>query len=150
MRKGMKTEASADVVGFGDALHKAFRTHQRRQREARIKSKVWNDAADLVFTTAIGTALEPRGVNRAWSQVCQRAGVPDARIHDLRHAFGTELAGAGFHPKVIQKALRHSRMATTEIYVHAAREVNREVPAAMDRHVSSLRKAASRSSRRSS
>lgn len=150
VRKGMKTEASADVVGFGDALHDALRAHQKEQREARLRSRVWLEDADLVFTTSIGTALEPRGVNRSWQKVCERAGVPGARIHDLRHAFGTTLAAAGFHPKVIQKALRHSRMATTEIYVHAAREVNREVPAAMDRVVTDLRKAPRRASRRSS
>ena len=149
IRKGMKTEASAGVVGFGDSLHEALRAHQREQRAARMRSKAWLEA-DLVFTTSIGTALEPRGVNRSWQKVCERAGVPGARIHDLRHAFGTQLAEAGFHPKVIQKALRHSRMATTEIYVHAAKEVNREVPAAMDRHVTDLRKASARPSRRSS
>jgi integrase len=150
VRKGMKTEASADVVGFGDALFDALRTHQREQREARLRSRVWLDKADLVFTTSVGTALEPRGVNRSWAKVCERAGVPGARVHDLRHAFGTTLADAGFHPKVIQKALRHSRMATTEIYVHAAKEVNREVPAAMDRVVTGLRQGSRRASRRSS
>lgn len=147
--KEMKTASSARTVAIGEDLAEELKLHQREQKITRLRSPAWTDR-DLVFTTSIGTALEPRNINRQWAKVCERAGVSDARIHDLRHAFGTYLAAAGMHPKVIQSALGHSRMATTEIYVHAAEELNRDVAAAMDGHVGDLRKASGRASRKSS
>ncbi len=127
----MKTDSSAAVMPLGDSLVDALRDHQREQQAARMRSQVWLDA-DLTFTTTVGTALEPRAVNRAWNRVCERAAVDCAHIHDLRHACGTYLADEGLRPKATQAALRHSRMATTEIYVHALAE-------AMDRVVADLR-----------
>lgn len=137
--KDMKTGASAAVMPVGDGVMEALRIHQREQRKARLAAPAWLDA-DLIFTSSVGSALEPRGVNRAWQSVCERAGVTDARIHDLRHACGTYLAKARVHPKAIQKALRHARMATTEIYVHALEEVDRETADTIDGIVTDLRK----------
>jgi integrase len=82
-------------------------------------------------------------------QAC-RAGVDGAHIHDLRHACGTYLADEGLHPKAIQTALRHSRMATTEIYVHALAEANRAPAEAMDRVVADLRSRRADAGRKSS
>jgi integrase len=147
--KDMKTASSARTVAIGDELAEELRAHQREQRIMQLRSLAWKDR-DLVFTTSIGSAIEPRNINRQWAKVCERAGVRDARIHDLRHAFGTYLAAAGMHPKVIQSALGHARMSTTEIYVHAAEEVSRDVAAAIDGHVTDLRKVAGRQSRKTS
>ena len=149
MSKDMKSDASAAVLPLGDVLIDALRRHQREQRAARMRSKAWLDA-DLIFTTAVGTTLEPRGVNRAWNKVCAKAGVEGARIHDFRHACGTYLAEEGLHPKAIQTALRHSRMATTEIYVHALKEANRQPAEAMDRVVADLRNRRGGAARKSS
>lgn len=147
--KEMKTAESSKTVPFGDVLDGALRRLQREQAATRLKSRVWADR-DLVFTTSIGTAIEPRNINRQWGLICERAGVEDAVIHDLRHAFGTYLAEDGVHPKALQTALRHARMATTEIYVHAAEELNRSIPERMDRRVASLREAGAEKKRRKS
>lgn len=136
--KNLKTKKSRAVVGAPDFVLEALREHQKQQRRQRAQAKIWL-AADLVFTTSTGTAIEPRNVNRAWVAVCDRAGVRRMRIHDLRHAFGTQLGVEGLHPKVIQTALRHSRMATTEIYVHAVAEMSRDAAKAMDRVFSRAR-----------
>ena len=113
-----------------------------------MRAKAWLDA-DLVFTTSAGTALEPRNVNRAWERVCGKAGV-SAHIHDLRHACGSYLAGEGIPLKAIQATLRHSRMATTEVYIHALAEVNRDAADTMDAIVTGLRSASRRTGRKSS
>jgi site-specific recombinase XerD len=145
----MKTKASARTVPMGDVLAEALRQHRREQRAVRLKSPAWA-GRDLVFTTSIGTAVEPRNINRQWSLICKRAGVEDARIHDLRHAFGTYLGDMGVSQKAIQTALRHARLSTTEIYIHAAVELNRGIADHMDKRVKSLRDAAGATRRESS
>jgi site-specific recombinase XerD len=67
------------------------------------------------------------------------------RIHDLRHAWGTYLAPRGVSQKAIQVGLRHSRMSTTEIYVHALREMKRDAADAMDGVLVELRAAGRKS-----
>ena len=82
-----------------------------------------------MFTTTIGTAIEPRNINRQWAKVCQAAEVRQVRLHDLRHACGSYLAAEKVAPKVIQRTMRHARYATTaEIYLHAIEAVPAKVP----------------------
>jgi integrase len=75
---------------------------------------------------------------------CDRAGIsrPDGkrvRIHDLRHTAATWLDGEGVDMKTIQRALRHTRLATTsEIYTHFIVEVQRRAADSMDGALSKL------------
>jgi integrase len=48
---------------------------------------------------------------------CERAGVPHIHIHGLRHAFGPQTALAGADPFAIMKAMGHTGIKTTMIYV---------------------------------
>lgn len=130
--KGLKTKGSKATVAVPGSVMEGLAEWRKEQHAARMGAKgVWLDA-DLVFTTSVGTALEPRNVNRAWEAVCARAGVRRLRIHDLRHAWGTYLAPRGVSQKAIQAGLRHSRRSTTDIYVHVLEEMKRDAADAMD------------------
>lgn len=72
--KELKTEASSEPVALPRAAVDAFKRWRPEQNQIRMAARVWADL-DLVFTTGIGTALEPRNVNRAWERVRERAGV---------------------------------------------------------------------------
>ncbi len=53
----------------------------------------------------------------AWSRVCQRAGLVDARLHDLRRTCASRLAMAGVGIPVVGAVLGHRRLSgATEIY----------------------------------
>jgi integrase len=132
--KGLKTRASRKPVPLPVAAAEALGRWQVEQKKMRLRSPVWADL-DLVFTTGIGTAIEPRNMNRQWVKVCEIAGVTRTiRLHDLRHAFGSYMADEGVAPKVIQHSMRHARFATTsDIYLHALEEIPREGAEAMDR-----------------
>jgi integrase len=123
--KDLKTADSEQTLPAPDVVLEALDEWRREQNAMRLAARTWLDA-DLIFTTSLGTALEPRNVNRAWEALCKRAGVRHIRIHDLRHACGTYLSAAGAGQKEIQGVLRHSRMATTEIYVHLLDEMSRD------------------------
>lgn len=121
--KGLKTDASKATLKLPAFACAALREHGRAQEAERENARIWADEG-LVFTTTIGTALEPRNVNRMWHEICDKAGVEQCRIHDLRHACGSFLFADGVDLKVIQGVLRHTRLATTsEIYVHLLDEV---------------------------
>jgi integrase len=110
----------------------ALREHRKAQAAERLAAVAWVDPG-LVFTTHVGTALEPRNVNRAWEDLCARAGVRRVRLHDLRHSAATFMLAAGADLKVIQATLRHSRLSTTsDVYAHVLADVQRQAAERMD------------------
>lgn len=138
--KGLKTRASRERVALSVAAVEGLGQWRLEQKEMKLASPVWAEGLGLVFTTTIGTAIEPRNVNRQWEKVCKAAGVRPIRLHDLRHAFGSFLAAEKVAPKVIQRSMRHARFRTTaEIYLHAIEAVPREGADAIDRVVTRLR-----------
>jgi integrase len=66
---------------------------------------------------ASGHIVEPA---KAWQRIRKRAGVPDVRIHDLRHTLASWLVAQGFNLPLIGRALNHTQVATTARYVHMA------------------------------
>jgi integrase len=66
---------------------------------------------------ASGHIVEPA---KAWQRIRARAGVPDVRIHDLRHTLASWLVAQGFNLPLIGRALNHTQTATTARYAHLA------------------------------
>ncbi len=67
-----------------------------------------------VFPNKAGTAsIDPHVITRAWTRARNRAGVEDAKFHDLRATAGTAFAELGYGDATIAKLLGHSteRMA---------------------------------------
>ena len=81
--KGLKTRASRERVALSVAAVEGLERWRLEQKETKLASPVWAGELDLVFTTAIGTAIEPRNVNRQWEKVCRAAAVRPIRLHDL-------------------------------------------------------------------
>lgn len=131
VEKDLKTSASRATLLLPAALVDILREHRCEQVTRRLAARVWIDP-DLVFSTSVGTAMEPRNVNRAWSTVCERAGVT-LRLHDLRHAAASLAFAAGADVKEVQSMLHHTRAATTsDIYVHVFESVRRGTADRMD------------------
>ena len=55
-----------------------------------------------------------------WQRVRARAGLNDARIHDLRHTLASTAVAAGQGLPMIGKLLSHTRVQTTARYAHLA------------------------------
>ena len=79
------------------------------------------------------------GIDKAWQRIRKRAGLDDARIHDLRHTFGAVGAGANFSLHLVGGLLGHAKESTTRIYAHlgdhplkaATDEIGQRINAAM-------------------
>jgi integrase len=74
-------------------------------------------------------------IKRMWSSICQRAGLSDIRIHDLRHTYASILASSGLSLPIIGALLGHTQAATTQRYAHliddALRQATERVGAAV-------------------
>jgi integrase len=87
---------------------------------------VWTDNG-LVFTTSLGTPIEPRNISRSFDQLCERAKLRRIRLHDLRHTCATLLLAQGVPARVVMEILGHSQIAVTmNTYTHVVPELNRD------------------------
>jgi integrase len=135
----LKTQASRGRAPLPDAAVEALAAWRTEQRRQRMAAPAWADL-DLVFTTGLGTAVEPRNMNRQWEKVRARAGITrPARLHDLRHACASYALAGGADLKTVQRMLRHARISTTQVYVHALEDVPRAGADVMDRVLEGLR-----------
>lgn len=64
--------------------------------------------------------------HNTWDRIRQRAGIPDVRIHDLRHNFASLLINSGRSLYEVQKLLGHSQISTTQRYAHLTQDTLQE------------------------
>ncbi len=128
-----KTDKSRRTVPLPRSAIEALRTHRTRQlEEQHTAAGAWQEHG-LVFTTEIGTPLEPRNVLRRFEVLAARAGLRGATLHTLRHSAASFLLAAGTHTKVVQEHLGHSSYAiTADIYSHVGPAQQREAADRLD------------------
>jgi integrase len=74
-----------------------------------------------VFTTPVGTPIDPRNDYREFKKLLERAGLPSVRLHDLRHTAASLLLAQGVPARVVMEILGHSAIALTmNTYSHVA------------------------------
>ncbi len=129
-----KTEKSRRTVGLPSAAVEALRAHRRRQTEERLRlGPVWQDS-DLVFTSHIGSPLDPSDVSRGFREFLARHELPRVRFHDLRHASGSIMLKNGVPMVTVSGILGHSNIATTvDIYGHVEQAAFDEAAVKMGR-----------------
>jgi len=117
--KEPKTPSSRRMVDLPPSLALLLREHKKDQQLQRvILSPILKDE-DFVFCHDDGSPLNPSTVTHNFSKVAISAGMPQLRLHDLRHIHATMMLKAGIHPRVVQERLGHSTIATTlDIYSH--------------------------------
>ncbi len=71
-------------------------------------------------------------VRRSFMTACERAGIEDFRIHDLRHCCAAWLVSAGVPLTEVRDLLGHSTVRMTERYAHLAPENVRAAVARLD------------------
>jgi integrase len=60
------------------------------------------------------------GIQKPWQRIRQRAGLPDVRIHDLRHCFASTAVAHGESLYLVGAILGHRATSTTQRYAHLA------------------------------
>lgn len=122
----VKSDGSERAVAVPAACKSALERHRELQGQERAAAgAAWTDHG-LVFTTKIGTPIDPRNVNRNFAELCDSAELRRIRFHDLRHSCATLLYEQGVPIENIQGVLGHSSPTITKlIYVEITERVQR-------------------------
>ncbi len=73
-------------------------------------------------------------ISRSFKPILQRAGLPDIRLHDLRHTCATLMLCEGLHIKLVQELLGHATVSITlDTYSHLLPGMGDEAAGAMER-----------------
>jgi integrase len=60
------------------------------------------------------------GIQKPWQRLRNKAGLPDVRIHDLRHCYASMAVAGGESLYIVGNILGHRSAATTQRYAHLA------------------------------
>lgn len=72
-----------------------------------------------LFRAPVGHPMRPDAINELLGACSRRAGLPRrVRPHQLRHAFGSNLADAGSGLDEIAELLGHASMSSSQVYLH--------------------------------
>ena len=74
---------------------------------------------DYVFANRLGRRIDPSALRRRFERARDAAGLEPLRFHDLRHTYGSLLVVGGIDLVSVKAAMGHSRITTTERYLHA-------------------------------
>jgi integrase len=144
VREGVKMDPDRhDTVAVPDMLVTALKQHRQRQLEERLRigprwrgpePTIDGKPAGYVFTSEIGTVLEPRNLYRAFDGIRQAAGQGDKTFHQLRHDCASLLLAQGVPMYAVSQILRHRNPSiTARFYAHLTPELQRDAADRMDK-----------------
>lgn len=74
---------------------------------------------DYVLCQPNGTIVRASSLNKQYKKLLEKNGLPNIRIHDLRHSWTSLMAKNNVPVKVVSEMLGHSKIQTTlDIYTH--------------------------------
>jgi integrase len=114
-----KTSTSKRTLDLPQPVVEALKTHRIRQVAERLAlGESWTDNG-LVFTTEIGTPIDPANLRRAFARLTRKAGLGDWHPHELRHSCASILSAAGVRIEVVADILGHDGpRVTAAVYRH--------------------------------
>lgn len=134
IQKETKTRSSTRAVSLPSVAVDALRAHRLEQdRERAAHAEDYQDNG-LVFCGIQGQPIGPSNLRRRFRTLLRKAGLPEIRLHDLRHTHATMLFSAGVNLKLVSDRLGHTTTGiTADIYAHVLPRMRDEVAATVDR-----------------
>ena len=125
---GAPKEESIRVVALEErAARKLAAWLELRERECLAAGPAWR-ATGYLFTTRVGTLIEPRNLERTFKRLVARHGMPALGLHGLRHSYARALLVNKESSKAVQQALGHATHAmTVDLYGDAIEGTERQV-----------------------
>lgn len=122
-------------IKLTQAASEALRSHLKLQlAEIQASGDGYHDQG-IIFASRKGTTMNAKNLtSRSFKPILKRAGLPDIRLHDLRHTCATLMLCEGVHIKVVQELLGHATISITlDTYSHVLPGMGDEAVGAMDR-----------------
>jgi integrase len=130
----LKTPRSRRTLTLTAELLAALRQHHARQAEARIAAgALWRDHG-LIFTTEIGTPIDPESFAHTFSRLCKKAGLGHWHPHELRYSGASLMLAQGTPLHVVSEVLGHASITITkDVYGHLVEGDKRSAAESMSR-----------------
>ncbi|GGQ89548.1 tyrosine-type recombinase/integrase [Kitasatospora griseola] len=121
-----KTASSLRTLPLPPFVLDALQAHREQQAQERAAAgDRWKESG-LVFTSRVGTPMEPDNLRRSWYPLRDRLGLT-LRFHDLRHTCVTLLLDLGVPPHIVRQIAGHSDIGVTmKVYAHASLDEQRK------------------------
>lgn len=125
-----------------------LRQQKEEQEEMkRLVGELWHDEG-YVFCNAVGEHLSPSTVYHNFKRIASDIGIPDARLHDLRHSYAVVSLQAGDNIKTVQANLGHHTAAfTLDVYGHVTAQMQQASAERMDSFIRTVFEAKSENKR---
>ena len=89
-------------------------------------------SSPFVFTTIQGKQFRPDSISQAFKRAAVKVGLPDMRLHDLRHTAITYMLEAGENPKTISEFAGHATANfTMNQYAHVLKDSKKKASDAL-------------------
>jgi integrase len=115
----LKTSRSRRTLFLTTQMVELLRRHRARQAVERMAvGEAWDDHG-LVFSSEVGTPLDPDNVSHVFSRICRRSGLGHWHLHQLRHSGASLMLAQGTDLYVVSEVLGHSSVTITkDVYGH--------------------------------
>lgn len=114
-----KTSRSRRSVNLPERMVMALEAHRIRQTLDIVREGGSLNSVDFIFTSSVGTPLDPRNLNREFHDVCVGAGLGHWHPHELRHSAASLMLAEGVKLQVVSEVLGHSSIRmTADVYGH--------------------------------
>ena len=128
-----KTSRSRRSINLLARMVVALETHRRLLAEEQREFGSGWVVNDFIFTSSVGTPLDPRNLNREFHGICQEAGLGHWHPHELRHSPASLMLAGGVKLQVVSEVLGHSSIRmTADVYGHIMAPDREAAARAMD------------------
>jgi integrase len=129
----VKTQKSRRAVNLPKTVVEALKVHRNRQKEERLHcGPAWEESGH-VFTTMIGTPIDPRNIGRDFASVTEAAGLGHWHPHELRHSALSLMLARGVPIEVVSNVAGHASIRmTADVYGHIMEPQRQAAATALD------------------
>jgi integrase len=93
-----------------------------RQRPQKVEFETLDGeavASEFIFTSEVGTPLDPRNLLREFKGLCKKVGLGDWHVHELRHSAASLMLAQEAPLQVVSRVLGHASIRmTADVYGH--------------------------------
>lgn len=132
-----KSKKGRRTIPIDRAVIAVLASERTRQKKERLRlGEAWQQS-DYVVVRSNGEGVSPNQFTKTFKRLHRALQLPDVRLHDLRHTWGTLAIANGVDPKTVSELLGHASVNfTLDVYVGQVDEKRRQAATVMGRLIS--------------
>lgn len=128
-----KTALSKRTITLSKSVINELKAPKLQQNIVKLQLDPLYEDHDLVIATQRGKPLGPTRFSREFRSLVKQAGVPQIKLHALRHTFATLSIEQGTDIKTVQNILgHHSASFTLDVYSQATDKMKQDATDRID------------------